>query len=105
MSKQYKISLRTLNIPLASGGVRLNTHDSVISCDDGFALCCATLDFTNRFDSDHSEGKKLLVELKKRVQSEALHISETSLRRTGKLYIEDSLYVFTVVPVVEDSVL
>ena len=105
MPKQYKISLRTLNIPLERGGVRLTTHESNVVRNDGFALSCAAMDFTNCFGSDHNEGKQIISSLKECVRKEAMSVSETSLRNTGKLHIEHSLYVFDIAPVVDDSVL
>lgn len=105
LPKKYKFVLRTLNLPIESGGKRLTTHEREVHCDDGFSLCCAAIDFASNFGSDHNEGKKLIAELKKRVQSEAMHVSETSLRRTGQLHLEDSLYIFDITPIEESSCL
>lgn len=103
---KYKLCLRTLNIALESGGKKLCTHELVVNCHDGFDLCISVMNFVSNFGpGNHPDGKKLIIDLKKCVQSEVMHVSETSLRRTGKLYLEDSLYIFSVTPIEEASCL
>lgn len=94
---EYNITLKTLNIPLESGGVKLTHWSKNITCVNGFDLCCAALDFVNNFGAESQDGRKIIVDMKKAVETAARATDETSLRSSSKLHINDSLYMLTIV--------